>query len=282
MPTLGPDDLVFNTTNIVNAGLHETVEAAVAGGYRGITVWAQDIDQAEARGLPLRDARGFIEDHGLVVTEIDPLLAWSEQALPAPGEAMIELAPVDRFFEIAEALGATGLNVAQGFGAGLDYDAAAEDLAAICRRGAEHGLDICFEFLPWSGVPDVTHALDLVTRTGCDNAKIMFDSWHFYRGARDFEALAAIPGDRIGATQWSDAPATPAEILPVEAMTARLLPGEGDAPLVEVARALDAIGSQAPIGVEVIASVHDDMPPAEVGRQTAAAMRGILAEARGA
>ncbi len=282
MTRLGPDDLVFNTTNIVNAGLHETVEAAVAGGYRGITVWPQDIDRAEARGLPLADARAFIEDHGLVVTEIDPLLAWSEQALPAPGEAMIELAPVDRFFEIGEALGATGINVAQGFGQSLDYDTAAADLAVVCRRAAEHGLDVCFEFLPWTGVPDVTHGLDLVTRTGCDNARIMFDSWHFYRGARDFEALRAIPGARIGATQWSDAPAQPGKILPVEAMTARRLPGEGDAPLVELVRALDAIGSTAPIGVEVIASEHDDMPPAEVGRRTAAAMRSIRAEARGA
>ena len=281
MTRLTADDLVFNTTNIVQGGLHETVEAATAGGYRGITVWPQDIDRAEAAGLALGDARAYVEDHGLVVTEIDPLLTWTDQGQPAPGESMIELAPVARFFELAEALGATGINVAQGFGDRLDYDTAAEDLAAVCRRAAEHGLDVCFEFLPWSGVPDVTHALDLVARTGCDNARIMFDSWHWYRGARDLDALRAIPGDRIGSTQWSDAPEQPGAQLPVEAMTARRLPGEGDAPLDDLVRALDEIGSTAPIGVEVIASEHDDMPPAEVGRRTADAMRAVLAEARG-
>ncbi len=281
MDRLGPQHLVFNTTNIVGGGLHETVAAAVAGGYDGITVWPQDLDRAAERGLDPRDARRFIADHGLVVTDVDAMLTWSEQALPAPGEAMIELLPPDRFFEVAEALEASSINVVHGFAGALDPDRAAEDLARICRRAAEHGLDVSFEFLPWSGVPDVTRCLELLERTGCDNAKIMFDCWHWFRGARDLEALRAIPGERIGSTQWNDAPDRPAESLPVEAMTARLLPGDGDIPLVELVRTIDAIGSRAPVGVEVIASVHDEMDPEEVGRRTAAAMRAVLAEARG-
>ena len=67
----------------------------------------------------------------------------------------------------------------------------------------------------------------------------------------------------------------------VEAMEARLLPGDGDIPLVELVRTLDAIGSRAPIGVEVISKAHESMAPEEVGRTTAEAMRRILREARG-
>jgi len=281
MSDLGPDDLVFNTTNLLGGGVREIVAAAVAGDYRGITIWPSDVARAEAEGLSLADVKAFIHDHGLVVTDVDCLLGWTEQALPKPGEAMVEIVPTDRFLEIAEALDADAINVAQGFGSELDLDRAAEDLAKIARRAAEQGCNVNFEFLPWCGVPDVTTCLDLLERTGCPNTTIMFDSWHWFRGARDLDALKRIPGARIGSTQWNDAPEAPAENLMVEAMEARLLPGEGDIPLVDLVRTLDAIGSTAPVGVEVIRKDHESMPPEEVGRRTADAMRAILHEARG-
>lgn len=281
MSDLGPDDLVFNTTNLLGGGVREIVAAAVAGDYRGVTIWPSDVARAQAEGLSLTDVKAFIHDHGLVVTDVDCLLGWTEQALPKPGEAMVEIVSTDRFLEIAEALDADSINVAQGFGSELDLDRAAEDLAKVARRAAETGRNVNFEFLPWCGVPDVTTCLDLLERTGCANTTIMFDSWHWFRGARDLEALKRIPGARIGSTQWNDAPDVPADELMVEAMEARLLPGEGDIPLVELVRTLDAIGSTAPIGVEVIQKNHESMAPEVVGRRTADAMRAILREARG-
>ena len=280
MPDLGPDSLVFNTTNILGGGIREIVKAAVSGGYDAISIWPQDVERAKSDKLDLTDIRRLLEDNGLVVSDVDPLLAWSPLVFPKPGEAMIELAPEDVFYEIGEALDARSINVVQGFGATLDLDRAAEDLARVCRRAKEHGLLVTFEFLPWTGVPNVTVCLDLLERTGCDNATIMFDSWHWFRGARDLEALRRIPGHRIGSTQFNDAPEKPSENLPVEAMTRRLSPGEGDIPLVELVRVLDEIGSRAPIGVEVIHERHEAMDPAEVGRYTADDMRRVLAQAR--
>jgi sugar phosphate isomerase/epimerase len=63
-------------------------------------------------------------------------------------------------------------------------------------------------------------------------------------------------------------------------MSARLSPGEGVIPLVDLVRTLDEIGSRAPIGVEVIHARHETMDPAEVGRYTAVDMRRVLAAAR--
>jgi len=281
MSPLGPDDLVYNTTNMLGGGVRELVAAALAGDYRGVTIWPQDVERARAEGMSISDVKSLLDDHGLAVTDVDCLLSWTEQALPKPGEAMVEIVGADRFFEIAEALDASAINVTQGFGGELDLDRAAEDLAKVARRAAEHGRNVNFEFLPWSGIPDVTTCLDLLERTGCPNTTIMFDSWHWFRGARDLEALRKIPGARIGSTQWNDAPRQPSENLPAEAMQARLLPGDGDIPLVDLVRALDEIGSRAPIGVEVIRTDHDAMTPEEVGRRTAEAMRAVLREARG-
>ena len=80
--------------------------------------------------------------------------------------------------------------------------------------------------------------------------------------------------------QLNDAPTKAWENLPAESMAERLLPGEGDIPVADVVRVLDEIGSNAPIGVEVFNDRHDDMDPAEIGRQTAEATRRVLAEAR--
>ncbi len=277
---LGRHDLVFCSGTLFGRSLRDKVEAAAAGGFRGLTLWPEDVEGARAEGLSDEDVRGMLADHGLVVADLDPLLGWTREALPAPGEARVPLAPEATFYEMAEAFGARSLNVAQGFGARLDLDAAAEDLAGVCDRAREHGLLVTVEFLPWSGIPDAATAWDLIQRTGRPNATLLVDSWHWFRGGADLERLRAVPGDRIGSVQLSDAPARPADDVVEETMRARRLPGEGDIPLAELVALLDEIGSDAPLGVEVFSADHDARPASEVGRRCAEATREVLARAR--
>ena len=278
---LGRNDLVLCSGTLLSGSIQEMVEAAVAGGYRGITLWPSDVDRAHAEGHSDADLRGLLADNELVVVDLDPLLDWTPQASPKPGEARFGSPTEDEFYAIAASLGGRSINVAQGFGSELDLDRAAEDLAGVCDRAKEHGLLITVEFLPWSGIPDVATAHDLITRCGRDNATILVDTWHFYRGSSTLEQLRAVPGDKVGSVQLNDAPArVPGDLL-AETMEARLCPGEGDIPLVDIVRALDEIGADAPLGVEVFNKRHEGMKPADVGRQTAEATRRLLAEARG-
>ncbi|MFK7896250.1 MAG: sugar phosphate isomerase/epimerase family protein [Myxococcota bacterium] len=279
-PELNAQHLVFNTTTILSAGAKEVIEAAAAGGYDAISIWPEDLERAAAKGISVEEVRIMLELNGLVVADIDPLLTWSDLVRPKPGQGNFDFAEPDVFFDIAEKLGARSINAVQGFGSSLDLDRAAEDLAALCDRAKEHDLIVTLEFLPWSGVPNAAVGVDLCERTGRANATILFDSWHWFRGGADLEMLRKVPGERIGSTQWNDAPAEPWPSLPEESMQARLSPGEGVIPLVELVRTLDAIGSQAPIGVEVINTRYESMDPKEVGRTTAADIRRVLAEAR--
>ena len=116
----------------------------------------------------------------------------------------------EEFYIIAEGVGARSLNVAQGFGATLDFDRGAEALAGVCDRAREHGLLVTLEYLPWSGIPDAATALAIVERTGRANATLMIDTWHTFRGPTDEAQLERIPGARIGSVQLNDAPAMPA------------------------------------------------------------------------
>jgi len=274
---LGPDDLVLCAGTLRGASLAEKCAAALAGGFRALTLWPSDLERAKREGLSLADVKRMLADHGLAVADLDALLRWLPDEVIPPG---VSAATEPEFYAIAEALGGRSLNVAQGFGARCDVDRAAEALAGVCDRAREHGLLVTLEYLPWSGIPDARTALAIVERTGRANATLMFDSWHTFRGPTDDAQLGAVPGARIGSVQLNDAPAEPWPDLVAETLAARLLPGEGAIPLVRWLRLLDRIGCRAPLGIEVFSHALDALPPVEVGRRCGEAMRRVLAAAR--
>jgi sugar phosphate isomerase/epimerase len=274
---LGPDDLVLCAGTLRKASVAEKCAAAVAGGFRALTLYPEDVRRAHDEGLGLADVKRLLVDHGLVLADLDPLLRWLPEEPIPPGFAA---ATESEFYAIAAGVGARSLNVAQGFGASVDVDRAAEALAGVCDRAGEHGLLVTLEYLPWSGIPDAATALTIVERTGCANATLMIDTWHTFRGPTDEAQLRSLPGARIGSVQINDAPAEPARDLVAETLNARLLPGEGAIPLPRWLRILDETGSRAPIGVEVFSTALDALPPVEVGRRCGAAARAVLAAAR--
>jgi sugar phosphate isomerase/epimerase len=277
---LGPYDLVLCSGTLIRHGIPEMVQAAAAGGFRGISVWPQDYRRARAEGWSDADLRRLIADHGLEVTDLDALLTWlPEEVDLARRFAQIEVADEAEFFRLAEALGGRTLNVVQGFGTSVDVDHAAEALAGLCDRAALRGLLVTLEFLPWSGIPDAATAWEIVRRSGRRNAALMLDSWHLFRSGGDERSLRGIPGARIGGVQINDAPAEgPGDA--EESMQARLLPGEGDIPLTRILRALREMGVEAPTGVEVFSAELALLPPEEIGRRAGAAGRRALERAR--
>lgn len=277
---LDQHDLVLCSGTLLGHPLRAKIRAAAAADYAGITLWPDDVAQARSEGLADVDIRALLADHDQVVVDMDPLLDWTPEARPKPGEALVAVTPEAEFYTIAEAFGARSLNVVQGFGRTLDLDRAAEDLAGVCDRAREHGLVVTVEFLPWSGIPNASVALDLVRRCGRANATVLVDTWHWFRGGADLALLEALPGAKIGSVQLNDAPATAAENLMLESMQDRRMPGEGAIPIADVVRTLDAIGSRAPIGVEVFHESHARLDPNDVALRAAEATRRVLALAR--
>jgi len=278
---LDSNDLILCSGTLLGHPLRAKIRAAAEAGYSGITIWPDDVAQARSEGLSDIDIRKLLADQGQIVVDMDPLLDWTPEAKPRPGEAAVSVTPEHEFYAIAEAFGARSLNVVQGFGKTLDLDRAAEDLAGICDRARDHGLIVTIEFLPWSGIPNAAVALDLVRRTGRANATVLVDTWHWFRGGADLAMLKALPGDRVGSVQLNDATETGPDNMMLESMQNRLMPGAGAIPIAEVVRTLDAIGSKAPIGVEVFHESHAHLDASDVARRAAMATRRVLALARG-
>ena len=124
-------------------------------------------------------------------------------------------------------MGARSLNVIDVFGGAWSIADAAAAFAGLCDRAAEHGLLVHIEFLPWSRIPNVRAACDVVQLADRPNGGLLVDAWHFFRSGADFAALAAVPGDRVVAVQLDDGPAAAESDLPNASLHDRTLPGAG-------------------------------------------------------
>jgi sugar phosphate isomerase/epimerase len=259
----------------------ERVAATRAGAFTGLSLWGRDYRVARDEGLSDLDIRLLLADHGLSVAELDPGWWW------LPGASEIHIPPehdeeeIFRFgeremFAIADAVGARALNAVDVFGGSWSLDEAASAFAALCDRAAEHGLLVHLEFLPWSRIPDLATAWQVVGAADRPNGGIMLDAWHYFRGSPDGALLRSIPGSSILGVQLCDAPAAP-EPDPLHAtLHERLLPGEGELPLRSLLADLAVTGTAAPLGVEVFSDVLRALAPEEAGRAAGVALHRVL------
>jgi len=277
---LGPEHLVLCAGTGLAASLVERLDAAAEAGFDGVSLFITDVVRARQEGLDDAGLRALVSDRGLQVAELDPLLHWIPQAalgaeVDASGAAFFEHGP-DAFLEVAEAVGARSINCALFTDTEIPRDTVAEAFAVLCDRAAEHGRLVHLEFLPWTQIPNLGAALDVVDRAGRTNGGVMLDAWHHFRGGGNAaEVRAAAP--RILGVQLDDAPADPEPDPVAETMRRRLLPGEGDIDLPALVCALRDGGCTAPLGVEVFSDRLAALPMRDAARQAADATRAMLA-----
>jgi sugar phosphate isomerase/epimerase len=282
---LGRDDLVLCAGTMMRSTLAERIEAAVAGGFAGISLYPSDISRAKAEGMDLATIRRRIEDAGLEIGELDPLMSWlpgSSLGSDATEEGATFFASGERdFYEIAEAIGGRSINAVVMTDDPPASDRIAEAYAALCDRAAEHGLLVHLEYLPWTSIATLDDALQIARQADRPNGGVLVDSWHHFRsGSANPDASAR---GRILGVQLNDAPRVPPENVSVidETLHHRRVPGEGDIDLTGLVRALDAAGCSAPIGVEVFSDALAGLAPVEIGQRLGDATRAVLAAARG-
>lgn len=256
------------------------LEAAVAGGFAGISVFPTDCpDLARAREI-----RALCEERAVRVTALDPFTRWlpdwqPPQRMPGDLMALVGCGEED-FYARAEALGATSMTVLEPFGRTYPTEVLVSSFASLCDRAAGSGLRVHLEFTPFSGISDLAFAWQIVAAADRHNGGLVFDTWHYLRGRTDPAVLAALPGELIFVVQVSDAAAEPTGTLIEDTMRHRRLPGDGDWDLAGVLSVLLAKPALGEIGIEVLSEELAALAPTEVGARCAGAMRTLLAQAR--
>jgi sugar phosphate isomerase/epimerase len=255
------------------------VAAAGAAGFDGIGFMTSDYEAARARGLTDADMRAILAHHGVALDEIEFLYGWGVDdewtESGRHGEAVA--------YAMADAFGSRHVNAGSFLPKGTlgSVERTAEGFAGLCDRAAEHGLLVALEFLPWSDIPNAAAAWDIVVRAGRPNGGLLVDVCHLFRSGCDAASLKAFPAESVKAVQFADALARPAGDLEAEAIGQRRLPGEGELDLVGFVQALDAMGVDVPVSVEIISPEIQALPVDEAGARAYAATRRVLSAARG-
>jgi sugar phosphate isomerase/epimerase len=148
-------------------------------------------------------------------------------------------------------------------------------LGEICRYAADAGLTITVEFMPYSSVPSLGAALDLVRATGQPNAKVLLDTLHFIRSGGALAELGGPDDAEFFFVQLCDARAVAPAFadLRAEAIGDRLPLGEGALPLSEI---MGLLPSNLPLSLEIPCARLKDLPYAAQAVEHLAIARRFL------
>lgn len=257
-------------------GFDERVAAAADAGFAGIGLYLEEYCRLrDEEGRRAADIRRQLEDHGLVLADIETVRWWCEDG----GVASAECRRLESLaYEMADEIGARYL---QAIG---PYQCTASDatraFAALCDRAAAHDLLVGIEWLPFTNIATAADAQVIVEGADRPNAGYCADIWHHKRGANDESMIRALAADRIFAIQMDDGPAKPnLADYKEDCMIFRVPPGEGEFDCVGFVRLLADMGVRAPISLEVCSADLWAAPAAEAARRAADAMRSVLTEA---
>jgi sugar phosphate isomerase/epimerase len=265
------DPLVVSSYTLgVDVSFADRVRVAAGAGFAGIGLRAENYLAARAAGLTDADMLAVLDEHAIRVMEVEYLTGWGAEGDgdDAKERTVFHMA---RLFEVGH------------MNAGLLEKPPLPDVvtgfAALCRRAGD--LVVALEFMPYSGVPDLGTAWEIVRAADRLNARLLVDAWHWTRAGMTPADLHPVPADRIVGIQLCDVGERPMKPLRQESLHHRLPPGRGYGDVVGMLRLLWAKRVEALISVEVISDelVAAGLPVAAATSMDAA--RVVLAASRG-
>ncbi len=279
---LGPDDLIWDHFSRPRADdVVGRIEAAADAGYAaiGLYIGAWATIRGDRAAVSAIDAA--LDRTGLVVSNIEVVRGWADPDRP-DADCIDQEALA---YEMADHFGCRYLQAIGNYTGSMAQ--AAAGFAALCDRAAEHDLLVGLEWVPvMTNIETAATAAEIVEGADRANGGFCVDSWHLTRSTNNVDDIRRLPGDKVFAVQLNDGPVVAEHAISSpddyrkDCLTNRVPPGDGRFDLVEMVRALDGIGSSAPIGLEVCSSILWRAPVAEAAARSAEAMGRVLVEAR--
>jgi sugar phosphate isomerase/epimerase len=269
---------------LIGTPLEPLIEAAGSAALGAITLTAGMYEASRDAGASDAQLRRRLAANGVKVHAIDPLIGALPGTprpadVPAENRAYFEFTE-ERCYRAAEALEAETINLAHFGGGAVAEQDFVDCLGPLAQRARSHGLRLTLEFLPESAIPDLASAQRIVTAVGAANLGVMLDTWHFARTHGTGEQLRGVPRGLISGLQISDRREPPPGT-PYAPMFGRLLPGDGELPLVPLLRDLLGREPGLTVGVEVFSEELKALTPQEAAARVASSTLKVLKEVRG-
>jgi Sugar phosphate isomerases/epimerases len=231
-----------------NLNIREQIRVAAEAGYDGIEIWMRDLEAHAAAGGSIAELKDCAASLGIAIPNAIAFFRWAD----ADDEARRRgFAQAGREMEMLAELGCPAV-AAPPYGdvEGVGPDRFAAHFAELVKLGRSFGVEPYLEF--WgrakrlNRLEEAAAVLDL---SGLDGAKLLLDPFHMHVGGSRFELVGALSGDRIGIVHANDYPAEP----PRETIADRdrVFPGEGVAPLKQLAADLYRIGYRGYLSLEL-------------------------------
>lgn len=222
----------------------EMIEVAARAGYSHVGLRTEPATVEEHHFALLADPSlrratlDRLRDTGMKVLDLE-ILRLKPQT---------EVAAFEPHLAFGAECGATELLVA-----GNDPDLArcAQRFAQLCELAQGYGIHPHLEFMPWTDVPDLATAVEVIAQAGHANGCILVDAFHFNRSRSTLSQLEQLPAGRMRYAQLCDIAGPPPadlERILYEARHERCLPGDGDCDLPGLLRALPA---DIPLSLEI-------------------------------
>jgi sugar phosphate isomerase/epimerase len=243
--------LCFNTFNRsayfgVEPDLPAQIDAAAAAGFRLFGPDTYSLDAWAAGGRDVAELASLLESRGMQCWEIAALDLTERDATVAAAHRVAELAAVLRPQWILTNVGAP-----------IDRELC-ETFSLVCDVLASVGARPAIEYLPFTPANSIATAKLLIDHVGTDRARILFDTWHHFRGPDTDADLDAAPAELIAYVQFDDALPMISDDLVTETIHRRAFPGEGEFDLVGYCSRITAKGWDGVVSVEILDATWRD------------------------
>ena len=220
-------------------------------GFEGIGLRAETYVDALAEGLHDEDILAILDKYDMKVTEVEYITMWAEDHRSYEQKYKEQIC-----FHMCDLFNVQHINI--GLMEKYSVEHTAQKLKELCHRAGKYIIGV--EPMPYSGIPDVKTGWAVVKGSGCDNAKLILDSWHWIRANQSYDPsyLADIPADKIISIQINDVQQHPyaPTILRDESMHDRMIPGTGYGDTAGFVKMIRDKGIEPKVcGVEVISDV---------------------------
>ncbi|GCF93515.1 IolI protein [Enterococcus florum] len=236
----------------VEIDFEERVKAAKAAGFDGIGIRAETYMLAVKQGYSDERMLEILEENDMKVTEVEYITMWTDPNKTAEAPStLLQQFKEQTIYHMARLFGVGHINC--GLMENDSLEVQIQAFKELCERAKE--LVIGLEFMPYSGVPDLKTAWEIVKGADCENGMLILDTWHWARANSKPEDLKGIPAEKVVSIQICDVLERPypTEILREESLHDRLCPGTGWGDTVGFLKALKEHGvNPRVVGTEVI------------------------------
>jgi sugar phosphate isomerase/epimerase len=236
----------LNASTVRPASVLEQIQIAAAAGYEGIELWVDDLDAHVRGGGSIEEVVRSLAAASLAVPTLIAVHGW----LGSLGEERVHaLEEADCRLRLAEAIGAPMI-VASPPVPETRIEHPGQSYLDLLELGEACGVWPAMEFLGFSHcVFSVEQAWRIVEAAGHPHGSVVMDPFHLLRGGGQPSSLLAVPGDRVAIWHWNDLPAGKPFVDQTDGD--RVMPGDGVAPLEEIAALIGRQGYSGFVSLEL-------------------------------